>query len=73
MTNTTKPRPFYAVRVEIDREGTISSRDYVRGTTPMSMATFGEWALGNLLALTSDGTQPSTWTVVALEESEVRP
>ena len=68
-----KLQPFFAVRVVITHDdGSSTQRDYVRGETRMSVDRFGQWALGNMLALVSDGETPITWTIEAIDFETVR-
>lgn len=68
-----KRQPFYAVRIVItDTEtGSTSTRDYVRGEERMGIEKFGKWALGDMIALVSDGQTPITWEIHALEPQQV--
>lgn len=67
-------QPFYAVRVVIrHKDNTTSTRDYVRGDSQhMGRDTFGQWALGNMLALVSDGDDVLRWSVTAIDFATVQ-
>ena len=72
-TTATARQPFYAVRVVVTHDdGSSSQRDYVRGETRMGRDTFGQFALGNMLSLVSDGSTPVLWTVEAIDFETVR-
>lgn len=70
---TFQTQPFYAVRVVV-REvgGSVYTRDYVRGQQHIGIDAFGQFALGNMLALVNGDGTPITWEVHAITPATVQ-
>ena len=65
-------QPFYAVRVTITYDdGSISSRDYVRGETRMGQSRFASYALGDMMRLVTTGTSAVKWELRSITPDEV--
>ena len=70
-----KTQPFFAVRVSIynQEDGTVSTRDYVRGETRMGQQRFAAFALGDMQMLVNpEGSVQNTWLVTEIDFNTVK-